>query len=41
MRSEETVGAYKDLSHVERAFQSLKTVNLEIRPIHPTGEPPG
>jgi hypothetical protein len=29
-----TVRAYKDLAHVERAFRSLKTVDLEIRPIH-------
>ncbi len=29
----ETVAAYKSLSRVERAFRSLKTVDLEIRPI--------
>jgi transposase len=29
----ETVKAYKDLSCVERAFRSLKSVDLEIRPI--------
>jgi transposase len=29
----ETVQAYKDLSRVERAFRSLKTGDLEIRPI--------
>ena len=29
-----TVAAYKGLSQVERAFRSLKTVDLEIRPIH-------
>jgi hypothetical protein len=29
-----TVLAYKSLSDVERAFRSLKTVDLEIRPIH-------
>jgi len=29
----EVVQAYKDLSRVERAFRSLKTVDLEIRPI--------
>jgi len=28
-----TVAAYKSLSRVERAFRSLKTVDLEIRPI--------
>src|SRR5208282_5289800 len=35
----ETVQAYKDLSRAERAFRSLKTVDLEIRPIrHWTAE---
>ena len=29
----ETVQAYKDLSRVERAFRSLKSLDLEIRPI--------
>jgi transposase len=29
----ETVQAYKDLSRVERAFRSLKTIDLEVRPI--------
>jgi transposase len=29
----ETVQAYKDLSRVERAFRSLKTVDLEVPPI--------
>jgi transposase len=29
-----TVAAYKGLSQVERAFRSLKTGDLEIRPIH-------
>jgi len=29
-----TVRAYKDLANVERAFRSLKTVDLEVRPIH-------
>src|SRR5262249_6539248 len=31
--AEEAVQAYKDLARVERAFRSLKTVDLEIRPI--------
>lgn len=31
--TEEAVKAYKDLSKVERAFRSLKTVDLRIRPI--------
>jgi len=30
---EETVGAYKALAQVERAFRSSKTVDLEIRPV--------
>ena len=30
----EVVRSYKDLSRAERAFRSLKTVDLEIRPIH-------
>ena len=30
----QTVRAYKDLSKVERAFRSLKTVDLKVRPIH-------
>jgi transposase len=29
-----TVRAYKDLANVERAFRSLKTIDLEVRPIH-------
>jgi transposase len=29
-----TVRAYKSLANVERAFRSMKTVDLEIRPIH-------
>ena len=29
-----TVGAYKGLANVERAFRSIKTVDLEVRPIH-------
>jgi len=34
LESEDTVRAYKDLSKVERAFRSLKTIDLKIRPIH-------
>lgn len=30
----EAVGAYKSLSQVERAFRSLKSVDLKVRPIH-------
>jgi transposase len=31
---QQTVKAYKSLSVVERAFRSLKTIDLKIRPIH-------
>ena len=34
LRAEETVRAYKDLSVVERAFRSCKTVDLHVRPIY-------
>jgi transposase len=30
----EVVGSYKALSRVERAFRSIKTVDLDVRPIH-------
>jgi transposase len=30
----EAVRSYKDLSHVERAFRSIKTADLHVRPIH-------
>jgi hypothetical protein len=33
LTSEDAVRAYKDLSTVERAFRSLKTVDLKVRPI--------
>ena len=34
MEAAETVRHYKGLAEVERAFRSLKTVDLKIRPIH-------
>lgn len=34
LAASEVVRSYKDLSRAERAFRSLKTVDLEIRPIH-------
>jgi len=34
MDSQQVVEAYKNLSRVEQAFRSLKTVDLEIRPIY-------
>lgn len=34
LSAEDTVRWYKRLSHVERAFRSLKTVGLHVRPIH-------
>jgi hypothetical protein len=33
LSAEQAVGAYKSLGQVERAFRSLKTVDLEIRPV--------
>jgi len=33
LSTERTVGAYKSLAAVERAFRSLKTVDLAVRPI--------
>ena len=29
-----TVLAYKSLAHIERAFRSLKSIDLEVRPVH-------
>jgi len=34
LSAERTVGSYKSLSRVERAFRSLKTVDLKVRPIY-------
>jgi hypothetical protein len=34
LSSEQVVGSYKRLSNVERAFRSLKSVDLKIRPIY-------
>ncbi|MDP2727633.1 MAG: transposase, partial [Dehalococcoidia bacterium] len=34
MEAEETVSAYKGLSVVERAFRSLKMIDLKVRPIY-------
>jgi transposase len=34
LSAEQTVSAYKDLSQVEWAFRSLKTVDLQLRPIY-------
>ncbi len=34
LSSEQVVAGYKSLSGVERAFRSLKTVDLHVRPIH-------
>jgi len=36
LSTEETVERYKDLSLVENAFRSLKTVDLKVRPIYHT-----
>ena len=32
--ADQTVRAYKDLAKVERAFRSMKTVDLKVRPIY-------
>jgi hypothetical protein len=34
LSARQTVATYKSLSQVERAFRCLKTIDLEIRPIH-------
>ncbi len=34
LSSENAVACYKRLAHAERAFRSLKTVDLKVRPIH-------
>ena len=34
LSSEDAVRHYKDLSHVEQAFRSIKTMDLLVRPIH-------
>ena len=34
LSAERTVAAYKDLSQVEWAFRSLKSVDLKVRPIY-------
>lgn len=34
MSAEETVRSYKRLAEVERAFRSIKTLDLKVRPIH-------
>jgi transposase len=34
LTSQQVVASYKNLSGVERAFRSLKTVDLHVRPIH-------
>ena len=34
LAADQVVGAYKGLARVERAFRSLKTIDLHIRPIH-------
>jgi Transposase DDE domain len=39
MTSEEAVRAYKDLAHVEQAFRAMKSIDLQIRPVHHWIEP--
>ncbi|MGH8546289.1 MAG: IS1634 family transposase [Gammaproteobacteria bacterium] len=39
LETQQTVRAYKDLAHVERAFRSYKSVDLKVRPIyHPLAD---
>ena len=33
LTAEQTVAGYKSLSTVERAFRSLKTIDLKVRPL--------
>jgi hypothetical protein len=37
--AEDAVAAYKSLAHVERAFRSLKTIDLHVRPVFHYSEP--
>ena len=39
MSAEQLVAGYKSLAQVERAFRSLKAVDLQIRPVHHWREP--
>lgn len=39
MNAEDTVRAYKDLARVERAFRTMKSIDLQIRPVHHWIEP--
>ena len=39
MSAEDTVRAYKDLARVERAFLAMKSIDLQIRPLHHWIEP--
>ena len=34
LSAEDTVRAYKDLAKIERAFRSVKTIDLHVRPIY-------
>ena len=39
MTGEDCVRSYKALTRVERAFRTIKTVNLKVRPLHHRSEP--
>ena len=39
MSAQDTVQAYKDLARVERAFRTMKSIDLQIRPVHHWIEP--
>jgi hypothetical protein len=39
MSAADTVQAYKDLARVERAFRTMKSIDLQVRPVHHWIEP--
>jgi hypothetical protein len=39
MSAADTVRAYKDLARVERAFRTMKSIDLQVRPVHHWIEP--
>lgn len=41
MDADQVVQTYKSLAHVERAFRSMKTVDLKLRPIRHRNDDPG
>ena len=39
MSAADTVRAYKDLARVEQAFRTMKSIDLQVRPVHHWIEP--